>query len=135
LWRTPEWRVPERPNRTGLVLWNLMGLRDMPPTKFQGEPYSADWTRFRATIHNCGFLVSEKTMLLKHLCALAFSGAIGDSVPREEWYEDVWKAWRPGDENLEIARGWERAIPRAVPNDLATLPKALRERFGAEKVA
>lgn len=126
LWRTFDWRVPERPNRTGTVFWSGKGLKALPPTRHQGEPTGTDFHLLSPAVHNLGFCVSEETMLTKHLCALSFSARIGDSRPNERWVEDVWKRWEPGMENLEIARGWEHTIPRAIPYDRAQVPEVLR---------
>lgn len=127
LWKTFDWRVPERPNRTGAVFWNMHRVAgSFPETRTQGEPRSADFERLRAEVHNLGFCSSGKTMLSKHLTALSFSAKIGDSRPNERWLEDVWKRWEPGMENLEISRGYEHTIRCAVPYDRSQVPEVLR---------
>lgn len=129
LWKTTEWRIPERPNRTGTVFWNLSDLDEMPETKRQAEPRSSDFVQLNAYTHNLGFCVSQETMLLKHVCALGFSQEIGDSMPNEDWFERKWLHWNPTTNNrdLEIAKGYEHMIPKAVPYDPAGLPGVLRE--------
>ena len=126
MWKGFDWRVPERPNRTGTVFWNGKGMRTFPPTRSQGEPTGTDFHLISAHVHNLGFCVSEKTMLMKHLTALAFSKGIGDSKPKERWFEDVWRKWEPGMEDLEIAEAWAHSIPRAIPYDRSQVPEVLR---------
>jgi hypothetical protein len=122
LWRSIDFRIPERPKRTGVVFWNMDGIDKLPDTFRQGEPtdywlnllhgiYTLD-----AFVHNLGFCVSEQAMFWKHLLALGFSQKIGDTQPNENWFEDKWLTWDFADnnENLEISRGYESDIPYAL---------------------
>lgn len=120
------WCIPERPERTGAVLWSLRGDL-MPPTRRQGEPVDGPLPRLDAYVHNLGFCVSEKTMRLKHECALWFSKAIGDSIPNDRWVDEKWLSWDPETNNrdLEISRGYEHTIPYAVPYT-GELPEVLQ---------
>ncbi len=131
LWREPCWRVPERPNRTGAVLWNLKRLHEMPPTQRQGEPRGTAFETIKAYVHNFGFCNSDPTMRLKHLAAILFSETIGDSIPNTSWLDDKWRAWTAENqlEHLEISRGHEHMIPRAVPYDTTQLPESIRLRY------
>ena len=107
-WKTREYRIPDR-NRPGPILWKT----PLPPTAPNGMPYGTKVPYVSSIAHNYGFCVSEKVMYWKHLTALAFSSVIGDSLPREEWYEDVWKKWTPDMKNLEISKNYPAAIPYA----------------------
>lgn len=50
--------------------------------------------RVEAHPHNFGYASSTRTMFWKHLTGLSFSRDLRmDSVPREEWFEDVWRVW------------------------------------------
>lgn len=107
-WKTKEYRIPDR-YRPGPIFWKT----PLPHTRPNGAPgWVLPW--LQSTIaHNYGFCVSDKTMYWKHLTALAFSPKIGDSLPREDWYEEVWLKWTPEMENLEISKNHPTAIPRA----------------------
>jgi len=117
LWKSFGWRVPERPGRTGTVFWNLKGLQGLPQTKRQAEPRGTDFMVLGARVHNLGFCVSEKSMLQKHLIALAYAKTVRDSSPGPEWFERKWKAWTEENQltDLEIAQGYESHIPKVVP--------------------
>lgn len=117
LWRTIDFRIPERPQRTGVVFWNITGLDRLPDTKRQGEPVYIKMETLDSFVHNFGFCLSEQAMFWKHLLALGFSQKIGDSQPNENWFEDKWLNWTLDDdnENLEISKGCESDIPYANP--------------------
>lgn len=127
IWRGFDYRVPEREYRTGAVLWNLRDIEAMPPTQRQAEGEGMEI--LEAEIHNFGFAVSPKVMYWKHLTALAFSQAIGDCIPNEDWLEDKWLTWHPETNNkdLEISIGFEHVIPEAVPYDVSLLPEEIRQ--------
>jgi len=134
IWRPPGveefWMVPHRPNRTGIVMWDLRSTGGkMPPTKRQGEPLSKSWQSFLGgdclSVHNMGFAISQEAMFVKHLAAIGFSKKIGDSQPNEDWFEEKWLNWTPETTNLEISKGFEHHIPKVVPYDLRRLPKAV----------
>ncbi len=133
LWRTPSYRCdPERPWRTGTVLWNLSRVKRVPPTHRQAQPIGGGpaFGTLDAYVHNFGFCVSEKSMYWKHVLALGFSPLIGDSIPNEDWYESIWLKWHPdrNNANLEISRGAEHHIQRAVPYPEQELPELIREK-------
>lgn len=125
VWRGFDYRVPEREYRTGAILWNLRDIELMPPTQRQAE--GEGMKILEAEIHNLGFAVSPKVMYWKHLTALAFSQAIGDSIPNEDWLEDKWLTWHPKTNNkdLEISLGFEHVIPEVVPYDVSLLPEEI----------
>lgn len=131
LWRLPDWRIPYR-ERTGTVFWNLRKLDRIPPTARQAEPLGAALPFLDAQTHNLGFCVSPESMYWKHVLALGFSRAIGDSIPNEDWYEEKWLLWDPlrNNANLEISRGHEHLIPRALPYPREALPELIREKYG-----
>jgi len=125
LWKTFDYRIPKRPMRTGTVFWNLDGMDKMPDTTRQGERVPI--YRLNTEVHNFGFCISKQTMFWKHLLALAFSRKIGDSQPREDWFEHVWLNWHPtlNNENLEISEGREHLISHAYPYNVGMLPSQI----------
>lgn len=130
VWKGLRYRVPERPQRTGVVFWNLRKRNGLPPTQRQAEPaVGCPTIRLQAYVHNLGFAVSEPVMFWKHMIALGMSQKIQDSQPNERWYEDKWLAWTPETRDLEIAWGHEHNIPQAVPYDPAELPASIRGRL------
>jgi len=58
-WKTPLWRVPERPNRTSVVFHRIKG-QPLGPTGFNGA--SGEIHRLPALVNNLGFCISEKVM-------------------------------------------------------------------------
>lgn len=127
-WKTPLWKVPERPNRTSVVFHRLM-WQPMGATGFNGA--SDGIPRLPGYVNNLGFCISEKNMYWKHLTALAFGKIIGDSPPNESWYEEKWLNWHPktNNINLEISLGYEWTIPRAVLSDPSLLPNSIKKRY------
>jgi len=107
-WKTREYRIPDR-NRCGPIFWKP----PLPSTAPNGLPTTGKVSYLKSGAHNYGFCVSEKVMYWKHLTAIAFSSVIDDSIPREDWYEEVWKKWVPEMENLEISKHFPSAIPYA----------------------
>lgn len=129
LWKTPEFRIPERPNRTSVVFHRIFGS-PMGETGFNGA--SEGIHRVNGRVHNLGFCVSEKTMYWKHLTALAFGAIIGDSVANPEWLEKKWMNWNldTNNSNLEISLGYEFAIPAAYQyRELEELPESIKRRY------
>lgn len=128
LWKTPEFCIPERPNRTSVVFHRILG-RPMGPTGFNGA--SEGIYRLPGRVHNLGFCISPSVMYWKHLTALAFSKIVGDSPPNEAWYEEKWLAWdlRKNNSNLEISLGYEWAIPFAQPYETDLLPASIKGRY------
>jgi hypothetical protein len=127
-WKTPLFRVPERPNRTSVVFHRLMG-QPMGETGFNGA--SGGIPRLPAYVNNLGFCISEKNMYWKHLTALAFSRIVGDSPPNEDWYEQKWLNWHPetNNRNLEISLGYEWTIPQAIPCETSLIPESIKTRY------
>ena len=118
LWKTPQFRIPERAKRPGAIFYNMKNLSQVPPTGRDGCPAPVSRVPAIPTlIHNFGFCVSERNMLWKHMLALGFAKLIGDRVPNEDWYEKKWLSWdfETNNKNLEISRGREHWIPCAVP--------------------
>ena len=131
LWKTPLFRVPERPGRTGTVFWDLSAISQLPETASQGAPRYAEPVVVDTFVHNFGFAASSEVMRWKHLTALAFSRAIQDSIPRENWFEDVWGAWTPDNQlkNLEPSEGAAADIPHVIPYTAEQLPEVIRSKY------
>jgi len=129
IWKGFRHRVPERPYRTGVALWNMSNLKYFPETQRQAD--YADMPRLSAEVHNLGFAISERAMYWKHMTALGFSQAIGDSQPVEDWYESKWLNWNPetNNKNLEISLGYEHLIPQAIPYEINELPVSIYQRL------
>lgn len=128
LWKTPAFRIHERPNRTSVVFHRVFG-HPMGDTGFNGaseQPY-----RLQGVVHNLGFCLSPQVMYWKHLTALAFSRIVGDSPPNEDWYEKTWLNWDlfRNNQNLEISQGYEWTIPCASPYDVQSLPESIKARY------
>lgn len=113
-WRTKEYMIPERRNRTSVVFHRILG-QPMDETEFNGTR-GHDIPRLNCFVNNLGFCVSYKTMYWKHLTALAFSSVIGDSQPNPDWLENKWLTWDydSNNDNLEISLGYEWTIPYAI---------------------
>jgi hypothetical protein len=84
-------------------------------------------------VHNFGFAASERTVFWKHITALSFSrdGRL-DCPPREEWFEDVWRAWdweTNRREDLCPSIGHELAFPPAVEYPFEGLPAPMKRRI------
>lgn len=129
LWKTFEYRIPERPLRASAVFWRMDELDKMPYTLRQGERLPV--YRLQSHVHNFGFCMSRQIMFWKHLLALAFSQKIGDGQPNEDWFEEKWLNWHPEKNNkdLEISKGREKDISHAYYYDPRELPEAIRERL------
>jgi hypothetical protein len=128
-WKTPEYFIPNR-SRLSTVFWNLKELNRIPNTDRHANIDNMPF--LNSFIHNFGFCVSEKTMLWKHLTAIAFSKKIGDSPPNEKWYNDKWINWdfKNNNTNLEISLGCEYMIPCAYEFDKNNLPKIIKDKYG-----
>ncbi len=126
-WKSPLFRIPERKQRTGAVLWNMKTVELLPRTGTQANIPNMPIIDYY--VHNLGFAVSDKVMYWKHLTALAFSKKIGDSLPNEGWYENKWLSWdiKNNNTNLEISFGREADIPFAYPYNPSYLPRSLKE--------
>jgi hypothetical protein len=126
VWRGGRYRVPERPNRVGVVFWNMRHYPKMPPTLRQADLPSMPI--LDACVHNLGFACSREVMYWKHMTGLGIAQAIADNRPNEDWYEKKWLRWTPGMRDLEIASGFEHLIPELLPYDPAELPQAIRQQ-------
>jgi len=128
LWKTPKFRIPDRPSRCGTNFWNLQKLSKLPSTGTQGNIDGMHV--LDVDVHNFGFCVSSKVMRWKHLTAIAFSKVVGDSIPDENWL-DKWEAWSETNQtkNLEISLGFEHNIPLAVAYNTVDLPYGILEKY------
>jgi hypothetical protein len=130
LWKPPHvshyYRVPERPQRTGVVFWDTKEVERLPQTRTQGEPARGAMSRLPSRVFNLGFAVDQETMFWKHVCAIGFSGQIGDSLPNVDWYKKKWLEWDECVKDLEISRGHEGDIATVLPFDRSLLPEALQ---------
>lgn len=83
-------------------------------------------------VHNFGYCSSERTMFWKHLAGLSFSRDLRwDSVPREEWFEQVWKPWNWHSNrrtDLCPSVGYPTAFAAAEPFPVDDLPEQIRQR-------
>ncbi len=86
----------------------------------------------RVAVHNFGYAGSERTMFWKHLTGLSFSRDMKlDSPPREEWFEDVWRAWhaeRNPRTDLCPSVGHEHAFAPAEAYPFEDLPPIMQRR-------
>lgn len=125
IWKGLKHYLPER-ERFASMLWNLKNLDKMPPTGRHAN--SEDLKKIDAFVHNFGFAVSEKTMYWKHMTALGFYQEINDSPPNEDWYEEKWLKWdyETNNKDLEISKGAEYLIPKAMPYNTDELPEQMK---------
>lgn len=83
-------------------------------------------------VHNFGYCSSERTMFWKHLAGLSFSRDLRwDSVPREEWFEAVWKPWNWHSNrrtDLCPSVGYPAAFAPAEQYPIDDLPDPIRRR-------
>jgi hypothetical protein len=83
-------------------------------------------------VHNFGFAGSERTTFWKHLTSLSFSrDARLDDPPREEWFEDVWRAWNwhtNRRQDLCPSIGHEHAFAPAIEYPFDELPESIKTR-------
>jgi hypothetical protein len=134
LWKTPYYRCSEDSRKhMGVVFWNLNNLNKMPPTRKHANLHFPP-PRLKSFVHNFGFCFSEKNMYWRILAAIAYSRYLKDSLPNEDWYEDVWLAWdyEKNNKNLEISKKHSHLIPRAVPYDVTQLPESIRRKYSIE---
>jgi hypothetical protein len=116
LWKNEEYRVPQR-DRIGPMIWKPSRDRNF---KTHFGTWHPDRKYVSSTIqnYNFGFCLNAQTMFYKHLTAINFSAAIGDSIPSQEWYRDKWLNWTPLTEDLEISANYKHTIPKAVPYEM-----------------
>lgn len=111
LWKNTEWRIPQR-DRIGPMIWHTKRAPDFK-THFGTWHPQYQLASSYVQNYNFGFCLNSTTMLYKHLTAINFSAAIGDSIPSQEWYMEKWLKWTPETTDLEIAEKWKHLIPRA----------------------
>ncbi len=115
-WKAPEYRIPERPNRNSVMVWNMKLLTKIPPTGKHANIVGWDSYMENVFVHNFGFCMPPQNMFYKFLLSLGYSKKIGDVPPNEDWFMK-WLLWRPYmyNENLEISQGYEHLIRYAEP--------------------
>lgn len=113
LWRTPDWQVVRPRSMVSLHRGDLLLLSDA--VRGARGAQAPETHTLDGVVHNFGFCVSTETMRWKHLCAMAFSPDVGESLPNPDWYEDKWLAWTPEVRDLDVSIGCESGIPCAVP--------------------
>ncbi len=129
LWRSPEWMIERQRQMVFFIRGDLSTL-NFPDPPGSGPVRHPPIRPLEAHVHNLGFCVSPKNMRWKHLCAMSFSPVVGESIPRPEWYEDVWLKWdTTNNRDLDISVGCEKAIPRAVLADTSKLPDSIWKRL------
>lgn len=126
LWKPPTtdqyWKIPERPERTGPLLWDM---REGPieQTIWHGySPMGMNVISGVGGVHNFGYCVDEETMRWKVRCAYESAKHSGDSLPRRDYVESCWGVWRPGDRDLEISERWKSKIPEVEPYPQELVP-------------
>jgi len=125
LWKNHQWRIPQR-DRIGPMLWYPHRAPNFT-THFGTWHPQYQIASNHIFNYNFGFCFNPKTMLYKHLTAINFSAAIGDSIPSQEWYRDKWLQWTPETTDLEIASKWKHLIKRAEPYEM---PEEMRLQMG-----
>ena len=124
LWKNNSWRIPQRP-RVGPVMWLPSRAPDFK-THFGTTMPGLDYVSHNIQNHNFGFCLNATTMMYKHLTAIQFSAAIGDSIPSHEWYRDKWLNWTPETRNIEISEEWKHMIPKA---ELYNMPDKMKKQM------
>lgn len=112
LWKNYEWRIPQR-DRIGPMVWDINRAPDFTTHFGPWHPQHQNTSRHIQN-YNFGFCLNAQTMLYKHLTAINFSAAIGDSIPSQEWYRDKWLNWTPETRDIEISERWKHLIPQAI---------------------
>jgi len=109
-WHNNKWRIPKR-KRWSAILHRL-SLDRMVPTGKSGETMMTPQSS--ATVHNFGFCLKPRNMMLKVEIAKAYGQKI-DAEPYENWYKEVWYDWHPktNNKNLEISKRYRNYIPYA----------------------
>jgi hypothetical protein len=129
LWHNIGYRIPERPERIGTVFWKLSKVGKLPETRPSGV--GAGFYFLKSHVHNLGFCLSKEVMFWKHVLALNFSKIIGDTQPREDWYESTWLNWHPVNNNkdLDVSAGYEHTIPYAISYNSNELPPTIKALY------
>jgi hypothetical protein len=132
-WRSPAYRSIR--NNPAAVLRALKGRRSIGPT-WHALTSASEKLRRRedpaVRIHNFGYAASERTIFWKHMTALSFSRDRKlDSPPREEWFEEVWRAWSwSANRRTDLCPsiGFEDAFSPAEEYPFAELPEPMQRR-------
>jgi hypothetical protein len=132
-WRSP--RFVSRRNNPYAVLRAVKGARSIGPTGHALMSTRDDLERFGppgVRVHNFGYACSERTMFWKHLAGLSFSRDLRwDSVPREDWFESVWRPWNWHTNrrtDLCPSVGHPTAFAAAEEHPLEDLPGPIKDR-------
>lgn len=84
-------------------------------------------------VHNFGYAASARTAFWKHITGLSFSrDARLDSVPREEWFEQVWRPWNWHTNrrtDLCPSVGHPTAFAPAAEYPFDELPEPMKQRI------
>ncbi|MFA6056257.1 MAG: tetratricopeptide repeat protein [Thermodesulfovibrionales bacterium] len=127
IWKGFKHRLPDRPNRVGVVFCNLSKLDKMPETLKHGGILVMP--KLSAYVNNFSFAVSDKVMYWKHLLSIALARKAGDVVPYENWYEEKWLKWDYVSNNENLGVSDQLKIERAIPYDVNDLPELIKEKF------
>jgi len=119
-WHNNEWMIPFR-NRNNCILDRLKGGM-MYKTRFSGDIHgSMDQSDY--PVYNYGLCMKPVNMKMKCDLGIKFANIIQDSIPYENWFEEVWYRWDPdcNNMNLEISINYRHYIPYAYRADVRTL--------------
>jgi hypothetical protein len=119
-WHNKDWRIPERRRWSAIMHKPMEGI--IPITGKSGQADSTV-TASRYPVHNFGFCIKPRNMLLKVELAKAYGQSV-DAVPYENWYKEVWLDWHPetNNKNLEISKNYRNYIPYAEKCDIEVSP-------------
>lgn len=136
-WRSP--RFVSRRNNPYAVLRAIKGARTIGPTGNALMSTRDDLVRLAppgVRVHNFGYACSERTMFWKHLAGLSFSRDLRwDSVPREDWFEAVWRTWNWHTNrrtDLCPSVGYPDAFAAAEIYPEHDLPRVIRDRIARD---
>lgn len=129
LWRTPAWQI-KRPRMMASLHRGDLSLISDEKRKQLGVKVPLSHT-LAGRVHNFGFCCSPRNTRWKHLCSMAFSPVIGESIPNPRWYEVKWLNWKPGIGDLEPSIRCESSIREAVPYNIDKLPASIKKRYDA----
>jgi tetratricopeptide (TPR) repeat protein len=126
MWKDLYHRLPDRPDKVGVIFCNLSKLDKMPETLKHGG--IAVMPKLSATVHNFGFAVSDKAMYWRHLLSIAIAQKYGGTVPFENWYEEKWLKWdyETNNESLDISEQYR--ISWAIPYNAENLPELIHNK-------
>lgn len=129
-WHNFNWVLPWRSRKT-LITHRLGRSEQMHQTDHSGHPTNRQVLTSARKVYNFGFCISPENMKIKCHLGIKYSNFIRDSIPNEDWYEEKWLKWHPihNNENLEISKGHEHLIPKAIKNKehLNLMPESLKD--------